>query len=51
MHYSCELTQNGPFQGLNLGPPAPRAGIIPLDQMDNLQMTHIEDLDTHNAQV
>ena len=24
----------GPFRGLNPGPPAPEAGIIPLDQMD-----------------
>ena len=24
----------GPFRGLNPGPPAPKAGIIPLDQMD-----------------
>ncbi len=26
--------QNGPFRGLNPGPPAPEAGIIPLDQTD-----------------
>ena len=25
----------GPFRGLNSGPPAPKAGIIPLDQMDS----------------
>ena len=24
----------GPFRGLNPGPPAPEAGIMPLDQMD-----------------
>jgi hypothetical protein len=30
------LQQNGPFRGLNPGPPAPKAGIIPLDQTDNL---------------
>ena len=31
----------GPFQGLNPGPPAPEAGIIPLDQMDTYHITHV----------
>ena len=26
----------GPFRGLNPGPPAPKAGIIPLDQTDRV---------------
>ena len=31
----------GPFRGLNPGPPAPEAGIIPLDQMDTYHITHV----------
>ena len=27
--------KKGPLRGLNPGPPAPKAGIIPLDQADN----------------
>ena len=30
----CKNVRMGPFRGLNPGPPAPKAGIIPLDQMD-----------------
>ena len=31
-----KLPRAGPFRGLNPGPPAPKAGIIPLDQTDKL---------------
>ncbi len=29
-----EAPDKGPLRGLNPGPPAPKAGIIPLDQVD-----------------
>ena len=30
----CKKTHTGPFRESNPGPPAPKAGIIPLDQTD-----------------
>jgi hypothetical protein len=30
-----DAEKQGPLRGLNPGPPAPEAGIIPLDQADN----------------
>ena len=41
LNQRCGKQNTGPFGGLNPGPPAPKAGIIPLDQTDRALPSHL----------